>query len=184
MAGDYGGRTRGRVLGVFLQAPQRCLTVDRRRETRRPCGIVRLAQSSCPPDNAASIVRDISKKQQQVEDNLRGEINDLSRRIESVHSAFVEKLEELAEEGRVLIGGRDFPAIERWITKANYVVRSLIIPTEERLLRDTSVVKEDLRDAMIEFDRAQDDNAKLAQARRVLVIVEAVCELAVGGRIP
>ena len=122
----------------------------------------------------------IREGQRQAEASLSEQINGLSNRIVSIQSAFVERLEELVEEGKDLIGEGDFAEIERWITKANYVVRSLEIPAEDGLLRDTSVVKEDLRDAMSQFDKAQGDNAKLAQAQRVLVIVEAVYELAVG----
>ena len=134
--------------------------------------------------NTANSMKEISDKQQQMEMTLSNHIKALSSRIESVQSAFVEKLEELIEEGKKLIKKEDFEKIEKWITKANYMVRSLEIPAEDGLLKDTSVVKEDLRDAMSRFDKAQDDNAKLAQAQRVLVIIEAVSELAVGGRIP
>ena len=81
-------------------------------------------------------------------------------------------------------GGDDVTKIGRWIEKANYMVRSLAIPTEGGLLRNTAAVNNDLREAMERFDKERDYDAKMAHAQKVLVIVEAVKELAVGGRIP
>ena len=127
---------------------------------------------------------EISKEQIELTKNLRDQIRELSDQLAAVHSAFVERLNELAKEGSALIEGGDLTKIGRWIEKANYMVRSLAIPTEGGLLRNTAAVNNDLREAMEGFDKERDEDAKMAHAQKALVIVEAVRELAVGGRIP
>lgn len=127
---------------------------------------------------------EISKEQIELTKNLRDQIRELSDQLAAVHSAFVERLNELAEEGSALIEEGDLTKIGRWIEKANYMVRSLAIPTEGGLLRNTAAVNNDLREAMERFDKERDYDAKMAHAQKALVIVEAVKELAVGGRIP
>lgn len=131
-----------------------------------------------------SATREVVAEQMRLAGQLREQISALSNQLAAVHSAFVDRLEDLAEEGKRLMRERDFIAIGRWIEKTNYMVRSLAIPTEEGLLKDTSAVNNDLREAMERFGKEQDDDARMAHAQRVLVIVEAVRELAVGGRIP
>ena len=126
----------------------------------------------------------ILAKQIETTEGLREQVRELSGQLAAVHSAFVERLNELAEEGSALIEEGDLTKIGRWIEKANYMVRSLAIPTEGGLLRNTAAVNNDLREAMERFDKERDYDAKMAHAQKVLVIVEAVKELAVGGRIP
>ena len=126
----------------------------------------------------------ILAKQIETTEGLREQVRELSGQLAAVHSAFVERLNELAEEGSALIEEGDLTKIGRWIEKANYMVRSLAIPTEGGLLRNTAAVNNDLREAMEGFDKERDEEAKMAHAQKALVIVEAVRELAVGGRIP
>ena len=122
--------------------------------------------------------------------DLSGQIEALSNQFESYRLAIVRELKKLQEEGRTLISGKteiraeDRLKVEEWIARANYMVRSLVIPTEDGLLRNTSVVKEDLRDAMKAFSREQDAEARVEHARRALWVVEAITDLASGGRIP
>lgn len=121
--------------------------------------------------------------------SMHAEIRKLSDLFSEYQRAFVEELTRLAEDGRRLISGKGVIGDESaeevggWIARANYMIRSLAIPTEAGWLRDMSAVKEDLREAMEEFDRS-DEKARLDYARSVLVIVEAVRDLARGGRIP
>lgn len=117
------------------------------------------------------------------------EFRALFDQFHSYHQTFVDQLKGLADTGRGLIDEETPSAdhmadMETWIAKVNYVLRSLPIPTEEGLLRDTSIVKEDLRKAMRGFAKATDDHTRMAHARSVLVIVEAVVALASSGRIP
>ena len=115
---------------------------------------------------------------------LSGQIKALSEQLDSARHALIDQLKRLVTDGKKAIDGKDLAEIRRWIEKANYMVRSLAIPTEAGFLKDTSVVKEDLRQAMEGFAKEKDRGDKMAHAKRVLVIVEAVCELAAGGRIP
>ena len=104
--------------------------------------------------------------------------------------AFIDQMDELAGDGKQMINGNTITGreqmakIEMWLVKANYMIRSLVIPTEAGLLKDTSVAKKDIRKAMEGFASEQDDNARMEHARRALVIVEAIRDLAEGGRIP
>lgn len=111
-------------------------------------------------------------------------IEALSDQLQSYHRAFTEQMEMLAAEGDRAINKRIMADVEKWIAKANYMLRSLPIPTEEGMLKDSSIVKVDLRKAMRAFSKEREDDAKLEHARRVLVIVEAVRDLASSGRIP
>lgn len=135
---------------------------------------------------AANSTREIMDGQS----SLTEQIQALSDQFESYRRAIVGQLEELREEGRYLINGKttiqdeDRLKVEEWIAKANYIVRSLTIPTEAGLLRDTAVVKEELRVAMKRFAKEQHPEARVEHARRALWVVEAITSLASGGRIP
>lgn len=113
----------------------------------------------------------------------------LFERLDSYHRTFVDEMNKLADEGGRLANERTITEehlveAEAWIAKVNYMLRSLPIPTEAGLLRDTSVVKEDLRKAMKAFEKEDELNTRMAHVRRVLVIVEAMRDLASSGRIP
>ena len=76
-------------------------------------------------------------------------------------------------------------AMRRWMKRASYFVRSLEIPTEMGVLKDTSVVKRDLRKAMRDFEQAasdEDGKGQRAAVRAALTVVESVQELASTGR--
>ena len=137
--------------------------------------------------------RQVASSHQKIVDGqseLAEQIQALSAQFDSYRRAIVDQLEDLQEEGRALIEGKteiqesDRLEVEEWIAKANYMVRSLVIPTEAGLLRDTSVVKEELRIAMKRFGKEENAKARLGHARRALWVVEAMTDLATGGRIP
>ena len=129
--------------------------------------------------------RAIAERQAAIHDEIKA----LSDQLSSYHRAFIDELAKLAEEGRRIVGNKTvienkhMAEARAWIAKANYMIRSLAIPTEAGWLRDTSAVKEDLRKAMEGFEQC-DGRARMQRARRVLMIVEAIRSLAEGGRIP
>lgn len=79
-------------------------------------------------------------------------------------------------------------AARDWMKMASYFVRSLEIPTEKGVLRDTSVVKEEIQRAMREFEQAasKDSKARIGGMRgsieSALVILRTVENLASTGR--
>ena len=91
---------------------------------------------------------------------LSDQIRVLSEQMNSARLALIDQLKGLAQDGKTAIDSKDIATIERWIAKANYMVRSLEIPTEEGLLKNTSVVKYDLRKAMEGFAKEQHYDAK------------------------
>lgn len=132
---------------------------------------------------------DILSGQRRTEQALLQRISELEGQLASVHRAFVKEMATLVEDGRNVVAdfekapeGND-EAVARWIARANYMVRSLVIPTEMRVIRESSVVKDELRKAMAGFAKAQDYKEKMVHASKVLLIVEAVRDLAEGGRI-
>lgn len=69
--------------------------------------------------------------------------------------------------------------------RASYFVRSLEIPMEMGVLKDTSVVKSDLRRAIRDFERAasdEDTKGKREAVRAALAVVQSVQDLASTGR--
>lgn len=76
-------------------------------------------------------------------------------------------------------------AMRQWIRRASYLVRSLEIPTEMGVLKDTSVVKEDIRKALRDFEQAasdEDANGKRDAMMAALAVVQSVGDLAATGR--
>ena len=114
---------------------------------------------------------------------LGRKIDKLLTEINAVRREFVAELSLLVEDGNDAIRKRNLKKIERWITSSSYFIRSLAIPTESGWMREFSVVKKDLREATERFQKETDQKKKLAHARRVLVIVKAVRDLAEGGQL-
>ena len=121
--------------------------------------------------------------------DVSGQIQDLSDQFDSYQQSFIDEMTKLADEGErivndeIVINDEHVAKARAWIAKANYMIRSLTIPTEAGWLRDTSAVKESLRKAMEGFDKG-DAETRMKHAREVLVIVDAIRDLAQGGRIP
>lgn len=116
-------------------------------------------------------------------DELERRIDSLLADIDAVRSAFVAELSLLVKDGDDAIREKNLSKVGRWIASSGYFIRSLVIPTEPGWLRDVSVVKKDLREAMERFEKETDKEKKLAHARRVMVIVETVRDLAEGGQL-
>lgn len=136
-------------------------------------------------DSKGNILRAQGESKQE----LLQRISELEGHLASVHRAFVDELATLVEEGRNVVTNFEkdpepnVEAVAKWIARSNYMVRSLVIPTEMRVIRESSVVKDDLRKAMAGFSKAEDYEEKMVHASKVLLIVEAVKDLAEGGRI-
>lgn len=76
-------------------------------------------------------------------------------------------------------------AMRHWMKRASYFVRSLEIPMETGVLKDTSVVKRDLRRAMRDFEQAasgEDAEGKREAVIAALAVVQSVRDLASTGR--
>ena len=143
-------------------------------------------------DKSIGLSKQIDSTKRAVIDGHKGtgeQIQSLSDQFNSYQQSFIDEMTKLADEGREIVNndtilddGR-IAATRDWIAKANYMIRSLAIPTEDGWLKDTSAVKKDIQKAMEGFDRS-DDETRMLHAQRVLVIVEAIRDLAKGGRIP
>ena len=134
-------------------------------------------------DGVKTEVLDARQASTESTEELARRIDKLLEEDEAIRNGFVAELSRLVESGRLAIGKRNFPEIGRWIARSSYFVRSLAIPTETGWLRDVSIVKKDLREATGKFEKETDETTKLAHARRVLVIVQTVRDLAQGGQL-
>ena len=126
---------------------------------------------------------DMLQLQQEASDEkLNHQINLLSEKIFAARSAVITLMSELVDSGKRAVEDKDKDpdGIDQWMTRVNYVIRSLDIPTEDGFFTDKSVVKKDLRKA-IEKYRATGD---LEHASAALSIVESMKDLAVAGRVP
>lgn len=159
--------------------------LDSNRDKVREVSMRLTEESHQISENIASARLTVAEGQRKIRD----QIEDLANQFHAYQQSFINEVTELAEDGKKMIDGKtvidaDQAAEARdWIAKANYMIRSLAIPTEAGWLRDTSAVKEDLRKAMVGFEKG-DGEARMEHVRRVLVIVEAIRDLAQGGRIP
>ena len=134
----------------------------------------------------------IEDNQEFYRDDIIDQIQALPGMLNSVHHAFIGMFDRLVREGILTIrdsensGDSGTEALDEWMLQANYVVRSLSIPSEDGIFLNRSLVEQDLRAAISKYNQAKDQNDKDGQiqhAKSTLGIVKAVRELAASGRI-
>ena len=130
----------------------------------------------------------IEEKQTFYRDDIIDQIQALPEKLNSVHHAFIGMFDRLIRDGTLAIrDGRDgsFEDLNEWMLRANYVVRSLPIPSEDGIFLNHSLVEQDLRKSISEYEKTKDEDEKdkISHAERTLQIVKAVRDLAESGKI-
>lgn len=129
----------------------------------------------------------LEENQEFYRDDIIDEIQALPERLSSVHHTFIGMLDRLIREGTLAIRDGSTEILYEWMLKANYVVRSLPIPSEDGILLNRSLVEQALRKAISEYEKAGDTpeemKEKISHAERTLQIVKAVRDLAEAGKI-
>ena len=142
-------------------------------------------------DNIELRTERVEENQKFYRDDIIDQIQALPERLNSVHHSFIGMFDRLIREGDLAIrdarhvgdaGDDSTDALYEWMLKANYVVRSLSIPSEDGFFKNSSLVKQDLRTAISEYEKNTGEN-KISHAERTLQIVRAVRDLAASGGI-
>ena len=133
----------------------------------------------------------IRESQTLYRDEIINQIQALPEKFNSVHHALIGMFDGLISDGASAIknarnagdakDGRT-DALYEWMLRANYVVRSLPIPSEDGFFLNRSLVERDLRTAISEYEKNAGED-KISHAERTLQIVRAVKDLAESGRI-
>ena len=134
----------------------------------------------------------IGENQTLYRDEIINQIQALQEKFNSAHRALIGMFDSLISDGTLAIRDAENSKnaedvgtddLDEWMLRANYVVRSLPIPSEDGFFLNRSLVEQDLRKAISEYEKASNRINKVTHAKSTLNVVMAVKDLAASGGI-